>query len=118
MLLIVSSTITEPIVPDLPVYSLSILPLIVYARNPIVSVAVKSDDKPTLIMTVSIALPTKMGLVTSYAESEKFLLENAGKTVSSGEFANVKGLELGPEKMIKDAVPRVKSSRKLPLASV
>lgn len=59
MLQMLSSTIKAPVLPDLPVYSLSILPLIVYDRNPIVSAGVKADDRPTLTMEVSIVLPTK-----------------------------------------------------------
>ena len=116
--MIVSSTITPPVVPDLPVYSLSMLPLIVYPRNPIVSVAVKSDDKPTLITAVSIVLPTKIGLSALYPESGKFFFEKLGKAVSYREFPRIRELELAPEKMIKNDVPGVKLSRKLPFASV
>ena len=112
MLLIVSSIIIDPADADLPIYSLSKLPLIVYACNPIVSVAVKSVTKFTLIMAVSIVLPIKIGLSGSYPDSGKLFLENLGKDVSPGEFLKTRELELGPEKIIKVAVPGKKLNRK------
>jgi hypothetical protein len=91
--------ITDPADADLPVYSLSNLPLIVFARNPIVSVELKSVIKFTLIVATSIVLPTKIGLDGSYAESGKLLLEKPGKDVSVE--LNVRGCELAPEEMMK-----------------